>query len=234
MKNTLLHFLYSFCIILLLVNAIVTHHDNNVLESRINTLNKNGIDFNSEKTFKEDYYIKQQSSDTTLLLVVFPIIVGFVALFTFANVVQKFRTTKTEIENDIKEKEAKWDKQHKRLSKLELDLYFQIANNYSDKAKKHEEENNLKSYISISMCALEKYAQVIKVCDNIIYKQRVLNLLNSSVDYDYTLLKDTENIFEISDLDYSVYKIRVAAISEALDSERLQMFNTILSKIKII
>lgn len=233
MKNTLLHFLYSFCIILLLVNAIVTYHDNNVLESRVNALNKNGIDFNSEKTFKEDYYIKQQSSDTTLLLVVFPIIVGFVALFTFANVVQKFRTTKTEIENDIKEKEAKWDKQHKRLSKLELDLYFQIANNYSDKAKKYEEENNFKSYISISMCALEKYAQVIKVCDDIIYKQRVLNLLNSSVNYDYTLIKDTENIFEISDLDYSVYKIRVATISEALDSEHLQMFNTILSKIKI-
>ena len=127
MKNLILNLLYSFCIIILLVFAAITYHNNNVLENRINILNKNNIDFNSEKTFKEDYYIKQQSNDTTLLLIVFPIIVGFVSLFTFANVVQKFRATKTEIENNIKEKETKWDEQHKRLSKLELDLYFQIA-----------------------------------------------------------------------------------------------------------
>lgn len=84
------------------------------------------------------------------------------------------------------------------------------------------------------MCALEKYAQVIKVCDNVNYRQRILNVINSSIDYDYTLLKDIEGIFEISDLDYSVYKIRVTTISDVLDSKHLQMFNTILSKIKII
>jgi len=234
MKDTVMHFLYSLCILSLLIFAVISHHNNNALESRINALNKNGKDFNSEKTFKEDYYIKQQSSDTTLLLVVFPIIVGFISLFTFANVVQKFRATKTEIDNNIKEKEAKWDEQHKRLIKLELDLYFQIADNYSDKAKKYEEENNFKNYIIISMCALEKYAQVIKVCDNEPYKQRVLNVVNAGLDYNYTLLKDVERIFEISDLDYSVYKIRVATISSVLDSKHLQMFNTILSKIKII
>ena len=205
-----------------------------MLENRINILNKNNIDFNSEKTFKEDYYIKQQSNDTTLLLIVFPIIVGFVSLFTFANVVQKFRATKTEIENNIKEKETKWDEQHKRLSKLELDLYFQIAIDYYSKAKKYELEGNIQDYIVISMCAMEKYAQVIKLCETAAYQQTILNLLTSKIDYAHTLVKDNETVFKVTNLDFSVYKIRVATISEVLDSKSLQMFIVILSKIELV
>lgn len=112
MKNFILNFIYSFCIIFLLVFAVITYHNNNVLESRINSLNKNGIDFNSEKTFKEDYYITQQSSDTDLLLVVFPIIVGFIALFTYKDIILLVKSHRTEIQAEIHKQESKWNENH--------------------------------------------------------------------------------------------------------------------------
>ena len=229
-----INFIYSFFILLLVSFVVLEFHNNNVLENRINTITKYSKSLDSEKTFKEDYYITQQSHDTNLILVVFTVLIAFTGLFTYVNIIERYNSKVNEIKDEIEKYKSEWDKQHNKLSKLELDLYFQIAVNYDEKAKKHEKENDFKSYINISMCALEKYAQVIKVSDNDIYKQRILNLLNSRVDYDYTLLKDIENVFEISNLDYTLYKIRVTTISEVLDSKHLQMFNIILSKIQIL
>ena len=148
MKNTLLNLLYSFCIILLLVFSAISYHNNNILESRINSLNKNSIDFNSEKTFKEDYYIKQQGNDTTLLLVVFPILVGFVSLFTFANVVQKLGTTKTEIENKIKEKEAEWNKNHNLILELKARIDLDSSQNNFSQSSYFFHEEDFEYYIT--------------------------------------------------------------------------------------
>ena len=214
--------------------SAIEFHNNNVLESRIDTITKYSKLLNSEKTFKEDYYITQQSHDTNLILIVFTVLIAFTGLFTYVNILERYNSKVSEVKDEIEKYKSEWDKQHNKLSKLELDLYFEIANNYDEKAKKHEKENDLKSYINVSMCALEKYAQVIKVSDNDTYKQRILNILNSKIDYSFTLFKNVENVFEISNLDYSIYKIRVATISDSLDSEHLQMFNTILSKVKIV
>lgn len=234
MKNNILNFLYSFCIILLLVFATITYHNNNVLESRINTLTKNSKDFSSEKSFKEDYYIKQQSSDTTLLLIVFPIIVGFVSLFTFANVVQKLGATKTEIENKIKEKEAEWDEQHKRLNSLEIDLNFQIASNCIDNAKKYRDESDFKNALMMSLKAMEKYSQILKISINTEYKTDIYNLLSSVITYDFELLKDIQTPFIVEDILYETYNKRIITILEVLNKEDSVRFNNIISKYKIV
>ena len=97
MKNYFVHFIYSFCIVCLLVFSVISYHNNNVLESRINTITKNNKLLDSDKTFKEDYYITQQSHDTNLLLVVFPIIVGFIALFTYKDLTFLVKKHRTEI-----------------------------------------------------------------------------------------------------------------------------------------
>jgi len=234
MKNTLLNLLYSFCIILLLVFSVISYHNNNILESRINSLNKNSIDFNSEKTFKEDYYIKQQGNDTTLLLVVFPILVGFVSIFTFANVVQKLGATKTEIENKIKEKEAEWDEQHKRLNSLEIDLNFQIASSCLESTEKYRNGSDFKKALMLSLKAMEKYSQILKISNNKEYKIDIYNLLSSVITYDFQLLKDINTPFEISDVLYTTYNKRIITILEVLNKEDSIKFNNIISKYKIV
>jgi hypothetical protein len=130
MKNFILNLLCSFCIIFLLVFAVISYHNNNVLENRVNSLTKNSKDFSSEKSFKEDYYIKQQSSDTTLLLVVFPLIVGFISLFTYKNILDKVVAYEANINNKIKKKETEWNKYHNLI--LELKARIDLGSSQSN------------------------------------------------------------------------------------------------------
>ena len=234
MKNTLLNLLYSFCIITLLVFSVIAYHNSNILESRINSLNKNSIDFNSEKTFKEDYYIKQLDRDTNLLLVVFPLLVGFASLFTFANVVQKLGATKTEIENKIKEKETEWEEQHKRLNSLEIDLNFQVAGDCLDSAKKYRNESDFKKALMLSLKAMEKYSQILKISNNNDYNTDIYNLLSSVITYNFELLKDIDTSFEIEGILYTTYNKRIITILEVLNKEDSIKFNSIISKYKIV
>jgi hypothetical protein len=142
MKNLLAHFIYSFCIIFLIVFSVISYHNNDVLESRINSLTKNAKDFSSEKSFKEDYYIKQQSSDTTLLLVVFPIIVGFVSLFTYKNILDKVVTYEANINNKIKKKESEWNENHNLILELKARIDLDSSQvNFSQSSYFFHEEN---------------------------------------------------------------------------------------------
>lgn len=235
--------IYYFISVLILLNIYLIYTVSN-FDYEFQTLKESNIrlancePLTSEQTeirqFKEEYYLKQQDRDTKLIFLVIPILFGLISYLTYKKVLTEVSIHRDALDKKYTDYETKWDEQHKRLSKLELDLNFQIAGTYGDKAKKYEKKNDFKSYVIISMCAMEKYAQVIKLCDTDKYKQLILNTLNSTIDYDYTLLKDGESIFEVSNLDYSVYKTRIATISDVLDSEHLQMFNTILSKIKII
>jgi hypothetical protein len=120
----------------------MTYHNNNVLENRINSLNKNGTDFNSEKTFKEDYYITQQSSDTNLLLVVFPIIVGFIALFTYKDITLLVKSHRTEIQAEIHKQESKWNENHILFLELKarMDLDSSQVNFSQSSYFLHEED----------------------------------------------------------------------------------------------
>lgn len=229
-----INFIYSFLILVLISVVTIEFHNNNVLESRINTITKYSKPLNSEKSFKEDYYITQQSHDTNLILVVFTVLIAFTGLFTYVNIIERYNSKMSEVKDEIEKYKSEYDVQHKRLVKLESDSYFQTAISYYGMAKKLKQENEISKYLVFSMCAMEKYAQVIKLTDDEIFKKRVQNTLNSIVDLDFSIVKDEKNYFEVTDLEFYVHKIRIATISEALDIQNLQMFNTIVSKIKII
>ncbi|NCQ52447.1 hypothetical protein GW796_11340 [archaeon] len=71
-------------------------HNNEILESRVNTLSSNlqKIAINDsittakikEQAFKEDYYLKQLDRDTTLILWLIPVIIAIFGLFQFFNI----------------------------------------------------------------------------------------------------------------------------------------------------
>ena len=214
MKDTIIHFLYSLCILSLLIFSVVSYHNSNVLESRINSLNKNGKDFNSEKTFKEDYYIKQQSSDTTLLLVVFPIIVGFIALFTYKDIFQKVVAYETKIQTKIEERETEWNKNHSLILELKarMDLDSSQSNFSHSSYFFHEEDyeyyitsflDGVKSKVYHSLWMSDKFPDTkdILVKEVILQLKRFLKIINTIE------IPETLSNFQLTELNKEIRKI---------------------------
>ena len=214
MKDTIIHFLYSLCILSLLIFSVVSYHNSNVLESRINSLNKNGKDFNSEKTFKEDYYIKQQSSDTTLLLVVFPIIVGFIALFTYKDIFQKVVAYETKIQTKIEEQETEWNKNHSLILELKarMDLDSSQSNFSHSSYFFHEEDyeyyitsflDGVKFKVYHSLWMSDKFPDTkdILVKEVILQLKRFLKIINTIE------IPETLSNFQLTELNKEIRKI---------------------------
>lgn len=228
MKN-IIHIVYSSILIALIILVCIEYHNNNVLESRINSLNKNSIDFSSEKTFKEDFYITQQSRDTTLLLVVFPVLVGIVSLLTYINITERHRNIIEEIKTETHKQKSENDSYHKKFVLLESELNFQTGLIYSERASKNI-LIDINSSIVQSLSAMEKFASCI-VSENYINKEHATKSLENELDF---LSKIIENdIFHIK-IDFRIYKERNVRISKVLNKTQMEKFNLIVSKIKTI
>lgn len=223
------HIVYSSILIVLIILVCIEYHNNNILESRINSLNKNSIDFKSEKTFKEDFYITQQSRDTTLLLVVFPIIVGIVSFLTYINITERHRNIIEGIKTETHKQKSENDSYHKKFVLLESELNFQTGLIYSERASKYL-EINVRSSIMQSLSAMEKFASCI-ISENYINKEPATKSLRNELDF---LNKVIENeIFHI-EMNFKIYKERNERIAKVLDNNAMTKFNQIISKIKII
>ena len=224
-----IHLIYSSILFILIVFVFIEYHNNNVLESRINSLNKNSIDFTSEKTFKEDFYITQQSRDTTLLLVVFPIIVGIISLLTYVNITERHRNMINSIKAEAHKNKSENDGYHKKFVLLESELNFQTGLIYSERASKNI-LIDINSSIVQSLSAMEKFASCI-ISENYINKVAATKSLNNELDF---LSKIIENdIFHIK-IDFRIYKERNERISKVLNKTQTEKFNQIASNIKII
>lgn len=124
-------------------------HNNNVLESRINTLTKTSKDLKPERTFKEDYYILQQSHDTNVILLVFGSLVAFSGLFNYINLRDQYSKEVEEIKREIKR---------------EIDNFKIIMNESEDKIetfklkmKESEDElDNFKNYYYLERVDLDQ------------------------------------------------------------------------------
>lgn len=226
------NFFYTSVLFILIVFCAIEYHNNDVLESRINSLNKNSIDFNSEKTFKEDYYIKQQSSDTTMLLTIFAILISFSGVFTYLNVVKSYRAESNKILDEVKKQYAENESYHKDLVLLESELNFQIGLIYSDKAVSLF-NSNFNNGLMMSFCSMEKYALNILSKSPKEQKEESLKMLHIQLIYLNKLIKDND-LFHISSVDFNMYKDRIARITKVLDNDKTKTFNRIISKIEII
>lgn len=146
--------IYFFLLISLLVFLTINFHNNNVLESRINTITKNNKPLNSEKTFKEDYYITQQSHDTNLLLVVFTVLIAFTGLFTYINIVERYNAKVSEIKDEIKKYESDWDKVHYDLDLTKVTISIASSNLNSEKAKTFLINKDFKNYFQHELLSI--------------------------------------------------------------------------------
>ena len=224
-----IHLIYSSILFFLIVFVCIEYHNNNVLESRINSLNKKSIDFRCEKTFKEDYYITQQSNDTNLLLVVFPFLLALASVFTYTNILEKHKIRIEEIVNDNKKQKRENDSYHKKFILLESELNFQTGLIYSERASKNI-TIDIGATIVQSLSAMEKFASCI-ISENYINKEPATKSLNNELDFLSKIIQN--DIFHIK-IDFSIYKERNERISKVLIKTQMEKFNKIVNNIRII
>ncbi|WP_426094991.1 hypothetical protein [Flavobacterium sp. DSR2-3-3] len=192
-------------------------------------MNKNSIDFNSEKTFKEDYYITQRSSDTNLILVVFAVLITFSGVFTYVNILERWNSKMTEINTERDKQNEKYKDYEHNLMVLKSELDFQIGLIYSDRGTTLIKDN-FNDGLMMCFCSMEKYS-TIGINSPFNLKEEALKLLNTELKYLNKLIDDND-IFEIN-IEYKIYKDRIDRITKVLDYEALNMFNRIISKIRI-
>lgn len=228
-----INIIYTSILLVLIVFVCIEYHNNNVLESRINSLNKNSIDFTSEKTFKEDFYITQQNRDTTLLLVFFPLFVGIVSFLTYINITERHINSIEAIKTEAHKNKSEYDSYHKKFVLLESELNFQTGLIYSERAsswingKNHKIDANLSIVQSLS--AMEKFASCIE-SENYINRQPALNSLYSELQF---LEKITTGDLFLIDIDFKIYKTRVERIAKVLDNNGTTIFNQIIARISV-
>ena len=226
-----INIIYTSILFCLIVFCFVQYHKNNVLETRINSLNKNSIDFDSEKTFKEDYYITQQSSDTNLILVVFAVLITFSGVFTYVNILERWNSKMAEINTERDKQNEKYKDYEHNLMVLKSELDYQIGLIYSEKAISLLKTDFIKS-LMLSFCSMEKHCSVIN--ENFdVTKYDSLKMLNLELKHINEMVKD-DDLFNVRELSFEVYKDRIDRITKVLDYEGLNMFNRIISKIRII
>lgn len=149
---------FSILLFAVIIFTAINYHNNEVLESRINTALKYSCDSQSEKSFKEDYYILQQSHDTNLILVVFGLVVAVLGFFTYQNVVAKFDLKASQFDNDFTEFKKEMDEEIGLLklsnNKDIASLTFELGDDYFKKGDKV-------NYVYYLLWGLSKYADVI-------------------------------------------------------------------------
>lgn len=152
-------------------------HNIDTLESRINTVKKYyKLDSNklkSEKLFKEDYYILQQSRDTTLLLAVFGAVGLLVGFFTYQNVHSRFDLKVAEIstqydqkaielKNEVTKYKKEWNKLQDKLDDLKIHFYIDNVNLSRELAESHFSKREKENYLMYTIRAASKFADLIR------------------------------------------------------------------------
>jgi hypothetical protein len=110
-------------------------------------------------------------------------------------------------------------------------LNFQIGLIYSDKAENlFNSDFNLG--LMMSFCSMEKFALVLLSNGNEERKQESLKLLNFRLKLLNSKIKDSD-LFRVVNLDFNIYKDRIARISKVLYNDETKIFHRITSKIEI-
>ncbi|MCD0473359.1 hypothetical protein LPB87_03015 [Flavobacterium sp. EDS] len=153
---------FSVILFTVVILTAINYHNNEVLETRINTLVKyskvDTKDLNSEKSFKEDYYILQQSHDTNLILVVFGLVVAVIGFFTYQNVVAKFDLISTELKNEIQATKKEGQAVIDKLGDLQIEFYTETATLLKETARSSRARGNTSMYVYYSIASVSKYA----------------------------------------------------------------------------
>lgn len=157
-KDTVFFTILLFIVLLL---SVFNYRNIDVLESRINTVAKYKVDstkLDSEKGFKEDYYITQQSHDTNLILVVFGLFVAVTGFFTYKNIDIKFEEKAKELKNEIDMHSSAWFKTKGELASLTMNSLIESTQLNQEIAKMFLNNNDISNFVYYMLNSVSKSA----------------------------------------------------------------------------
>ena len=181
-----------------------------------------------KQQFKEDYYIEQQSSDTSLILTVFGVTAIVFGVFSYT----LFESRINEHKNYYSDKIADQDNKYSILKFHLDDLLKNIASDkaYENmiKAKENYIKQNYEWYIYFSLEAVSNFSEYFMLTDN-------QELKNFTTESQITLLKDVvkninENSITVKNLEHSVTQ---KYITNILRFQNIEITN-LICKIKSV
>jgi len=234
------HWIYGVLFGTVLILIVLLYHQNKVLTSRINTTNKS-ISKNlkietlsSEKSFKEDYYITQQSSDTTLILTCFGVGFGLFSFFTYQSVIGLISDEVKQIKDNYVTHEYNYNVQHSKLSKIEIDLFLQMGYLYKERAIVYNQKGDIQNCINSSVFSCEQFCKLLDIFeDKESSYSRLVNLnLHEMIKAigSITVKSETQIIFK--DFDEIHYKRRTELILSHLKGEAYFEFYESIKKLQ--
>ena len=224
-----------------LLLSVINYRNIEVLESRINTVTKYKDEqskLDSEKTFKEDYYITQQSHDTNLTLVVFGVLVALSGFFTYKNIDIKFEEKAKEMNQQIFDlkKELQQIKTttenetieiNKLIENFRIDFYVETGSVSSEIANFHLEQNNIAEYYYYSIGAMSKASDYVLSEFKTASKEETLETRNGILK-ELTLISDNIGAqIELGEVYFRNTSNYIAKIRK-LDDDRIDHILSIL------
>ena len=181
-----------------------------------------------KQQFKEDYYIEQQSSDTSLILTVFGVTAIVFGVFSYTLFESRINEHKNYYSDKIADQESKYSILKFHLDDLLKNIASDKAYENMIKAKENYIKQNYEWYIYFSLEAVSNFSEYFMLTDN-------QELKNFTTESQITLLKDVvkninENSITVKNLEHSVTQ---KYITNILRFQNIEITN-LICKIKSV
>jgi hypothetical protein len=176
--NKRIYILLSLIIVSLLIITAILYSKNKSFDNRINTISKSIEHLKlSDSTFvkqeaykaqfKEDYYIQQQSNDTTLILCVFGFVVIIFGYLSYNSFIHQVDIAVNRLKADYDTQIKKYDAQEQRLLDLISEFYRAEAERNFEYANTSLIGKQYDWYVHNFLCGLSYYAKRVEVLKEI-------------------------------------------------------------------
>ncbi len=232
------YFIFGSVITLLFSICIFLYIENTSLSASLKTYknNKEVIDKDYQKA-KEDYFIQQQSDNTSLILFTVTVLFTMFATFTFIGVKSEFDSAIKKNDKRYESAKSDYEKSVIHISNLKSSVSFQ----YADRINKDfsnvllEKPLDTPKLIELGLLACQNYCYTISYSSNdtqelkasvLHYVVPILNVMVEKVN-----ATDTVKLKSIS---YEMFLVIKNSFDLVLDKDNLQKFSIIFSKLSFI
>ena len=231
MKNFILGSVITFLVAL----CVFLYVQNTSLSASLDTYRSNKkIENKDFQKVKEDYYIEQQSNDTSLLLVVFPILLAIASVTTFAGVREEFKRNlaiqKSDYENQISEQNEGIIHINNLRSMFNLQFAEKINNDFGKVLL--ERPLDIPKLIELGLMSCQNYCYAIGYNSN--NSEEFSSVVTKYITVTLDVMVEKVNLVEkveLKSISYAQFLAIKSSFDLTLEKDNLQKFSIIFSRL---
>ena len=231
MKNFILGSIFT----LLLSFCVYFYLQNTSLSASLSTYRSNKETINKDfQKAKEDYFIQQQSDNTSLILFTVTALFTIFSFFTFTSVKRMFDLKVTEIKDDYDKQVTKYEESIIHINNLKSGLNFQFADRINNDFGNIllERPLNIPSLIYLGLISCQNYCYTIGYSSNNSeeFVSAVSKYITVTLDVMVEKVGTVEKV-ELTDMSYVQFLTIKNSFDLILDKDNLKKFSIIFSKL---